>query len=385
MTVIPFPQTASPCKACATAPRRQRLQLPVASRDFARSRFAPAGKPMPALLPVEAMAWLDGAFSQEAEIETVELSGPGDPLAAPGPSLDTLQLLKEKYPELPVRLTTLGIGGSLLAESLAGQGLKAVTVKVDTVDPTTAERLFSWIRPSTRTVPLPKAAAILVDEQAKAVAAFTKAGMAVTVRTTLYPGINDGEVEAIAVAMARQGAVAMDLVPFVPPAKENDFPPAADQELLARAGALAGGHLAIVKETMNLVTMSPHGATGAGPARLPRPSAERPNVAVVSSNGMEVDLHLGHAIRVLVYGPREDGLACLLGTRPAPEPGSGASRWETLAETLTDCFCLLTASAGNAPRQILADHGITVLITEGDIEGTVDVLYGGGKKGKKNR
>jgi nitrogen fixation protein NifB len=27
-------------------------------------------------------------------------------------------------------------------------------------------------------------------------------------------------------------------------------------------------------------------------------------------------------------------------------------------------------------------RGVTVLVTEGEIEGTVDVLYGGGKKGK---
>jgi nitrogen fixation protein NifB len=33
----------------------------------------------------------------------------------------------------------------------------------------------------------------------------------------------------------------------------------------------------------------------------------------------------------------------------------------------------------------LSRKGLSVLITDGEIEGTVDVLYGGGKKGKKNR
>ena len=116
---------------------------------------------------------------------------------------------------------------------------------------------------------------------------------------------------------------------------------------------------------------------------LPRPSKRRPNVAVVSSDGMDVDLHLGHAIRILIYGPREDGLACLLETRPAPAPGSGGSRWEDLADTLSDCFILLAASAGKNPREILSRRGIQVFITEDNIEGTVDVLYGGGKKRKK--
>ncbi|MEK6200877.1 MAG: hypothetical protein N2A40_00435, partial [Desulfobulbaceae bacterium] len=118
---------------------------------------------------------------------------------------------------------------------------------------------------------------------------------------------------------------------------------------------------------------------------LPKPSVERPNVAVVSSNGMEVDLHLGHAITALIYGPREDGLVCLLGTRALPEPGAGASRWEILADTLKDCFVLLAASAGESPKKVLSSHGIMVLITEDNIEGSVEVLYGGGGKGKKCR
>ena len=98
---------------------------------------------------------------------------------------------------------------------------------------------------------------------------------------------------------------------------------------------------------------------------------------------MDVDLHLGQAYQVLIYGPREDGLTCLLGTRAVPEPGSGSSRWEELAESLHDCFAILTTSAGESPRRIFENHDITLLITDNEIEGIVDVLFGGGKKGKK--
>jgi nitrogen fixation protein NifB len=34
---------------------------------------------------------------------------------------------------------------------------------------------------------------------------------------------------------------------------------------------------------------------------------------------------------------------------------------------------------------VLAERGITVLVTDDEIEGTVDVLFGGGKKGKQCR
>ncbi|MCI5211176.1 MAG: dinitrogenase iron-molybdenum cofactor biosynthesis protein, partial [Candidatus Electrothrix sp. ATG2] len=115
---------------------------------------------------------------------------------------------------------------------------------------------------------------------------------------------------------------------------------------------------------------------------LPKPTTERPNVAVVSAGGMDVDLHLGQAREVLIYGPREDGLACLLESRLTPEAGNGTSRWQALADTLPDCFALLAVNAGQNPQNVLAEQGIKVLLTEENIEGTVDVLYGGGKKKK---
>ena len=121
---------------------------------------------------------------------------------------------------------------------------------------------------------------------------------------------------------------------------------------------------------------------GAG-AFTAKPTTQRPNVAVLSSNGMDIDLHLGQAIKALIYGPREDGLACLLEARELPEPGGGDSRWLQLSEILKDCFVLLAASAGRKPRDILSRDGLSVLLIEDNVEGTVDALYGGGKKKKR--
>lgn len=116
---------------------------------------------------------------------------------------------------------------------------------------------------------------------------------------------------------------------------------------------------------------------------MPKPTEERPNVAVVSSNGMDVDMHLGQASQVLIYGPRPDGLTCLLMARKTPGTGGGSDRWQQLAEEcLHDCFALLATHAGDAPRKELAELGIQVILTDENIEGLVDVLYGGGKKKK---
>ncbi|HER63369.1 MAG TPA: hypothetical protein ENO11_05265 [Desulfobacteraceae bacterium] len=118
---------------------------------------------------------------------------------------------------------------------------------------------------------------------------------------------------------------------------------------------------------------------------MPRPTGARPNVAVLSANGMDIDLHLGQAIKALIYGHREDGLPCLLQARDLPEPGSGDTRWQQVAAILDDCFVLLAAYAGKKPREILASHGLPLLLMEDNVEGTVDALYGGGREGKRKK
>jgi nitrogen fixation protein NifB len=226
-----------------------------------------------------------------------------------------------------------------------------------------------------------------VDEQLRAVAALKRAGIKVTIKTTVYPGINDSHVTAIAERMAGLGAEKMILAPCPSSMNEPGLATEPDSASMAALAESAGHYLAteIIAANTGCLGLIPAETECASPAMLPQPSTARPNVAVVSASGMDIDLHLGQAGRALIYGPREDGLACLLDTRPLPAPGGGSTRWENLAQVLPDCFALLTSGAGDNPKKVLASRGISVLVTDGDVEGTVDVLYGGGKKGKKCR
>ena len=365
------------------------MNLPVAPRANNRIRFASTQESSQALIPVQALAWLDDLLDKGEKIDGVNISGPGDPLADLGPTLDTLRLVREKYPAMDLGIITLGLGGERSVERLVKAGVSHVTLLVDGVDLEVVKRLYAWIRPGIKTIPLFTAAGLLLEEQLKATTGFLQAGCAVQVRTTVYPGYNDEHVEEIAGTMATMGVKSMALVPFDPATEGEEMLERPSHELMTRVRGQAAKYLTVVAVAEKI--QADRTADGSGKSccsvasTLPKPSADRPNVAVVSSNGMEVDLHLGHAITALIYGPREDGLVCLLGPRSLPEPGAGSSRWEILADTLKDCFVLLAASAGESPRKVLSSHGVSVLITEDNIEGSVEVLYGGGKNGKKCR
>lgn len=388
MTVIPI--TNAPRFAAQAADAAGiTLSLPVAPQATCRLRYAPETKAEQAMNPAEALM----EVGLHKGLHAVELDGPGDPLASMPTTLTTISLVKNQYPALTIGLTTLGLGGAHHAGELAAAGLNRLTLLVETLELATAEKLYAWIRPGKKNVPLPKAVAVLMDEQPKTVQAMAAAGVKVVIRTTVYPGINAHQIAAIAETLAELGAEAMELVPFNPQPQPAEAPAAATRTHMEQLTKLTSRFLPTTFHQIPVANCGcdcgPICGTGstcgcsAAPSvltGLPQPSVERPRVAVVSATGMDVDLHLGQARTLLIYGPREDGLACLLETRQAPEAGSGDSRWELLADTLHDCFALLAASAGQKPREVLGGRGIRVLLTEDAIEGTVDVLYGGGKK-----
>lgn len=363
------------------------MNLPVAPRANNRIRFASTKESAQAMIPAQALAWLDDLLNKGDKIDGVNITGPGDPLADLGPTLETLRLVRAKYPAMNLGITTLGLGGEQSAERLVKAGVSHVTLLVDGVDLEVVKKLYAWIRPGIKTVPLFTAAGVLLEEQAKAAAAFRQAGCDVQVRTTIYPGYNNEHAEEIARSMATLGVKSISVVPFDPATEGEEMLDRPSHELMTRVRDQVARYLTIVAVPEKIPADRTADCSGqcccSVAPTLPKPSADRPNVAVVSSNGMEIDLHLGHAVTALIYGPREDGLVCLLGTRALPEPGAGASRWEILADTLKDCFVLLAASAGESPRKILSGQGISVLITEDNIEGSVEALYDRGSRCKK--
>ena len=367
------------------------LIVPIAPRANYKIRFAENSKPLPALSPAQALTWITDLVEKGTVIGSVEFSGPGDPLADRDLLLETVQLLRNRYPAIRQRLTTLALDGAAGVARLADQDFARITVQVNGVDPAVIQKIYAWIRPGRKTIPLTESAELLAGQQLAAVQALAAAGTRVTIQTTVFPGVNDCHLAAIARKMAAAGAQSMVLIPFTGITgnrAENEISepvlPPCTEEMLATARSQAEAFLTVMDYQPGPIVAQPelHSLlTG----NL-QPDPDRPNVAVASTNGMDVDLHLGQADQLLIYGPREsDGLACLLETRQAPKTGTGSQRWQQLArQCLHDCFALLATNAGDAPQKVLNGLGTKIIVCDDSIEGAVDVLFGGGKKKKCN-
>ncbi|MCI5139105.1 MAG: radical SAM protein, partial [Candidatus Electrothrix sp. AR1] len=193
-------------KPCEQSMRIKSLILPAAPQANNKKRFGEINKPDPALLPDEAIAWIGDLVKGGKEIHGVNICGPGDALADPNTLFSLLDLLKEKYPDCPVKLTTIGLNVAPLAEDLASKGIIQVNLQVEAVSLDILKKIYAWIRPDKRTVPLPEVIAFLLQEQERAITALKEAGIPVNIQTTIYPGINDEHISAVAEKVTSWGA-----------------------------------------------------------------------------------------------------------------------------------------------------------------------------------
>ncbi|MCI5148402.1 MAG: radical SAM protein, partial [Candidatus Electrothrix sp. MAN1_4] len=192
-------------KSCENSMQIDTLILPAAPQANNRKRFGEVDQPAPALLPEEAVAWIDDLVQGGKKICNVNISQPGDALAAPELLFLLLDLLQIQHSDCPVKLTTIGLDAASLAQELADKHVTQVNLCVEAVDIDILKKIYSWIRPGKKTVPLSEVIPFLLQEQKEAITALKQAGINVNIYTTIYPGINDHHMNTLAETLVSWG------------------------------------------------------------------------------------------------------------------------------------------------------------------------------------
>ena len=347
------------------------MRLTAAPRHLAMCRYtSQGGQPDEALSPAQCVAALQKALAEGKAPPEIVVSGPGDPLAEARRTLDLLEAVRGVAPGVPVRLVTAGLGLAAVADELRDLGVGLVTVQVNAVSAEMAQALYAWVRPGVLTLRAAEAAEALLAGQREAIKALRDADVAAEVEFLLVPGVNAAHVAEVAAWAAGFGAQGLSVLPARSAAVPHTGNPRepGDAEMLAAVAAAQeflpamDGRSCMALEETGLDDSALYDAT-------------KPYVAVATSDGVNVDAHLGKAERLLVYEIRQ-GEVALAGSRPGPPKGGGEARWQTLARTLADCRALIAASAGENPRQALLEHGLPVVTGSSTVEEAVARVFG---------
>jgi nitrogen fixation protein NifB len=375
--------TEHPCFNEAARTTAARIHLPVAPRcnvqcNFCDRRFDCVNESRPGvtsavLTPQQAVYYLDRAMERSPAIRVAGIAGPGDPFATPEDTLETLRLVRNRYPKMLLCVASNGLEVAAHAAELAQLQVSHVTLTVNAIDPEIGARIYAWVRAGIRVLRGVDGAAWLLERQRAAIAELKKHGVTVKINTIVMPGINDQHTAEVAREVASLGADIMNCIPVYPVAGTLfELVGQPDHEKLAelRQGTAAflpqmqhctrcrADAVGLLGEAQSAELIDLLRTTAAGPAN---PNERRPYVALASHEGVLINQHVGEASCFWVFEPQFGGPPALVETRDAPEPGGGATRWYELAELLHDCKAVFTTAVGQTPRRILEQHGIRVI------------------------
>ncbi|GFM36110.1 nitrogenase cofactor biosynthesis protein NifB [Desulfovibrio psychrotolerans] len=341
------------------------------------------------LTPPQALAYMEKVLEAEPRITVAGIAGPGDPMANPVETLETMRLLKERYPQLLFCLSSNGLNMPPYLDELAELGVTHITVTMNAVDPEVGEKIYGWAREGKVVYRGRQAAERLIERQLESIRGAKERGMMVKVNTIIIPGVNDAHIPEVTRAVAELGADIQNLLPLCPTADTmfSDLPePSA--EMVKALRAEAGAHITQMThckrcraDAVGLLDKDRSaelcGTLQACSKLTSAPEVDRPYVAVASREGMLVNQHLGEAASFEIWARRNGGYV-KIDEREAPSRGCGPDRWKQLAAVLKDCRILLVAAFGEHPRQVLTGLGITPVAANGFIESAVAAAFGDG-------
>ena len=391
--------TQHPCFNSDARHTTGRIHLPVApkcniqfnycDRKFDCMNESRPGVTSAVLEPKQALAYLDKVLERVPHLKVVGIAGPGDPFASPDETMETLRLVREKYPEMLLCVASNGLNIEPYAEELAKLQVSHVTITVNTVDPEIGAKIYDWVRDRKTMYRGEAAARVLLERQLSSIKALKAAGVTLKINTILVPGVNEDHVEVVAEQMRALGADIMNCIPLYPVANTpfeeiGEVSPSALKEIRAKVAEMlpqmehctrcradAVGMLG-ADQSSEFVSLMQDSAKG-----LLDDRTGRPYVAVTSMEGILINEHLGEADNLWIF-EYDEGEAKLVEMRDAPEPGDGSLRWRELAATIADCHTILVSGVGRAPRWVLEQSGLRVIEASGLIAPAMESLHRSG-------
>lgn len=374
-----------------------RVHLPVAPKCNVQCKFcnrkydcvneSRPGVTSSVLSPEQALAYLDH-YVEKIPVAVAGIAGPGDPFANPEETMETLRLIRAKYPEMILCVSTNGMNILPYVEELAEIGVSHVTITVCAIDPEIAAQVYAWVRPDKKPYRGIDAGKMVVETQAKAMKAIKDHDIVLKINSIIVPTVNEHHIIDIAKYAKSVGADLFNAISLIP-TEGSDFEnleaPSAEMansikreaaeylpvmQHCARCRADAVGLLGEKHTEENVKTLADFSKLGTVP------QGDRPYIAVATNEGMLINQHLGEANQLHIYGMENDEVV-LIDTRYTPAVGGGDARWKEMAGNLHDCKFLLASGAGEAPQKNLSKYGLTVVVTDGVIEEVVEDIFAG--------
>ncbi|WP_080905592.1 radical SAM protein [Parabacteroides sp. Marseille-P3160] len=339
------------------------------------------------LSPIQASHYFNELEKKMDNLRVVGIAGPGDPFANPNETLATIELIERNYPEMIFCLSTNGLELAPYIDRIAGLNVSHVTITINSLNIETLSKIYAWVHFRGKTYKGREGARILLEQQLACIEQLKRKGMIVKINTVVIPGVNESEIGELAEKVAAMGADTMNCIPLYP--TENTLFGALEEpskEMMKNIKATIAqyirpmGHCARCRsdaagllghdDTEAISLIKKHAAMTTEESDM-----TRKNVAVATSTGSRVDLHIGEASEFWIFEQSRNGYR-FIEKRTTAGADTCDDKWANLSKSaFSDCQAVLVSGAGRTPINVLQRNGIRVIQMKGLIDTGLDLIY----------
>lgn len=391
------------------------IQCNYCNRKFDCSNESRPGVTSGKLKPLEAVKKVLYVGGEIKQLSVVGIAGPGDALANPKQTFETLALLKEHTPDLKLCISTNGLELENYVDELAKYNVEHITVTINTLDPKIGADIYSWIydKETKKKIKGEEAAKILIDAQLRGIAKCVEKGLLVKANSVLIPDINDKDLPNVAKKLKELGVFLHNIMPLLSKLEfgtkfSKDGVKSASYKQLEEVQEACGIDMKLMKhcrqcraDAVGLIGEDKSGdfsaidiskysieelqdiyniearkesqskieqfrkALDEANKRIEKETGETTiKVAVTSAENGLINQHFGSAKEFLVYEAGLKGVKFLQSRKIDIPYGVGvedeSNPIESIKKTLSDVHVLLTAKIGESPKSELSKINLKV-------------------------
>lgn len=215
-----------PCFFAESKGRYGRIHLPVAAdcniqcaycrRDHECIHENRPGVTNGVISPEEALDRLERARINMPHITVAGIAGPGDAFCDPSLTLRTFQLIRRRYSDIALCVSSNGLNVKDHIDPLCDLDVRFVTITVNTIYPDIGARFYKMVKFQGKILTGKPAAETLIARQLETIALLKAKNFIVKVNSVVVPGIREAHLLFLAKQMGRLKVDLMNLLPLIP-------------------------------------------------------------------------------------------------------------------------------------------------------------------------
>lgn len=371
-----------------------RMHLPVApkcniqcnycNRKYDCSNESRPGVTSEVLSPEEAADKVAAVKERIPELRVVAIAGPGDPLANEE-TFETIRLVRERFPDMTLCISTNGLALPENAERLYGLGVRFVTVTMNAVDPEISKEIYSMVSLGGRRLTGIKAAEKLLENQLLGIRRCVELNMAVKINVVLIPGMNDEHIPELVRTVEEMGVYIVNILPMIPvegtrfadrraPTPEERRSVAdrctGNVRMMRHCKQCRADAIGLLGEDRSKeFVRNPACGSGCGPKPVAVDAVLR--IAVASDDGTTVDRGFGNAGRFLTYvhdGGFRRGEDIMVSVSDPVYGDAHRDHINRIVGLMEDSDVVIVKEIGHRPMAELSSAGKKVVIAKGPVD-----------------